>query len=208
MIVFTCEQRSEAWHEARLGRITGTRFKNLMSKENTASYQDLLTNIACEIITGKAEDNYVNAVMEAGIETEPEARKEYEIWFGTEIRQVGFIIPDEDHKYHDWIGVSPDGLTDDNGMIEIKCPLPKTHFGYIEDNKFPSDYRYQVQGQLFVTELDYCDFVSYCNGMKLFVVRVYPDNELFAEFEKRLDKAIEQIKDKIEKYNKYDLLNE
>ena len=182
-----------------------------MSKEDTVSYKDLLANIACEIITGKAEDTYVNAVMEAGIETEPEARMDYEILFGTEIKQVGFIIPDEDHKYHDWIGISPDGLTVDNGMIEIKCPLAKTHFGYIESKlsyMLPSDYRYQVQGQLFVTGFDYCDFISYCKGMKLFVVRVYPDKDLFAEFEQKLDKAIDQIKVKIERYNKYNLLNE
>jgi len=205
MIIYECEQHSEAWHEARLGRVTGTRFKNLMSKESTASYQDLLTNIACEIITGRAEDNYVSPTMEKGIETEPEARKEYENSFDTEIRQVGFIIPDEGNKYHDWIGVSPDGLTYDNGMIEIKCPLMKTHFEYIEGGKLPSEYRYQVQGQLFVTGLEYCDFVSYCEGMKLFVIRVFPDVELFAEFEQRVDKAIEAILNKIETYKKYDL---
>jgi len=205
MIIYECEQHSEAWHEARLGRVTGTRFKNLMSKESTASYQDLLTNIACEIITGRAEDNYVSPTMEKGIETEPEARKEYENSFDTEIRQVGFIIPDEGNKYHDWIGVSPDGLTYDNGMIEIKCPLMKTHFEYIEGGKLPSEYRYQVQGQLFVTGLEYCDFVSYCGGMKLFVIRVFPDVELFAEFEQRVDKAIEAILNKIETYKKYDL---
>jgi putative phage-type endonuclease len=208
MILYNIDQHSEAWHEARCGRITGTRFKNLMSKESTASYTDLITNIACEIITGRAEETYVNANMESGLETEPEARKEYETVFGVEIKLIGFIIPDEDNKYHNWIGISPDGLTSDNGLIEIKCPLMKTHFEYIEENRLPPEYRYQVQGQLFVTGLDYCDFISYVEGMKLFVVRVYPDKELFAEFEQRLDKAIIQIQNKIEVYNKYDFLNE
>jgi putative phage-type endonuclease len=208
MIVFNCEHHSEAWHEARCGRITGTRFKNLMSKESTASYQDLITDIACEIITGRAEENFVSADMERGIETEPEARKEYESHFSVEVKEVGFIIPDEDHKYHEWIGISPDGLNADNGMIEIKCPKMKTHFEYIEGGKLPSEYRYQVQGQLFVTGFEYCDFISYVEGMKLFVVRVYPDKELFAEYETRLDKAITEIKNKIEIYNKYDFLNE
>ena len=205
MIYFNCEQHSEAWHEARLGRITGTRFKNLMSKDTTASYQDLITNIACEIITGRAEEGYVSPAMEYCIETEPEARKEYEYLFGIDVKQVGFVIPDEEHQYHDWIGISPDGLTPDNGMIEIKCPLMKTHLEYIMDGVLPTEYRYQVQGQLFVTGFDYCDFVSYCEGMKLFVVRVSPDVELFNEFEKRLDIIIPQIKSKIETYNKYQI---
>lgn len=208
MILHNIEQHSEAWHDIRTGRVTGTRFKNLMSKESTASYQDLITDIACEIITGRAEETYTNAIMERGLETEPEARKEYEIILGTEIKQVGFIIPDEDNKYHNWVGISPDGLTEDNGLIEIKCPLMRTHLEYIEANKLPAEYRYQVQGQLFVTRLDYCDFISYVEGMKLFCTRVYPDTELFSGFEKRLDVLITQVLGKIERYNKYNLIDE
>lgn len=206
MIIHEIEQHSEAWHEARCGRVTGTRFKALVAGESTATYKDLVTNIACEIVTGRAEETYSNAVMENGIETEPEARKEYESIFGIEIRQVGFITPDENTKYHEWIGISPDGLTPDDGMIEIKCPLMKTHMEYIEAGKLPSEYRHQVQGQLFVTGFNYCDFISFVEGMKPFIVRVWPDGELFKEFETRLDKLIEQVKEKIEKYNQYDYL--
>jgi len=206
MIIYKCEQHSEAWHEARCGRVTGTRFKDLIMGESTKGYKDLVTNIACEIITGRAEETYTNAIMEAGIETEPEARKEYENQFGVDIKQVGFIIPDENHVYHDWIGISPDGLTQDEGMIEIKCPLMKTHLGYIEANVLPSEHEKQIQGQLFVTGLKYCDFISYVNNMKPFIVRVKPDLKLFAEFETRLNKLITEVKKKIELYNKYDYL--
>lgn len=205
MIIFNCEQQSEAWHQARLGRVTGTKFKNLMSKANTASYQNLITDIACEIITGRAEETFSNAAMERGIEMEPVARTEYESIFGVEVKQVGFIIPDEDHPYHDWIGISPDGLVDE-GMIEIKCPNQSTHFEYIEDNKLPAEYRYQVQGQLFVTGLKYCDFMSFAEGMKPFIIRVYPDLELFKEFDMKLSILITKVKEKIEKYNQYDAL--
>ena len=206
MIVYNCEQRSEAWHEIRLGRVTGTRFKDLMMGESTKGYKDLITNIACEIISGRAEETYSNAVMEAGIETEPEARKEYESIFGIEIKEVGFIIPDENTIYHDWIGISPDGITPDNGMIEIKCPLMKTHLGYIEDNKLPAEYEKQVQGQLFVTDLDYCDFISYVEGMKPFIIRVNPDKALHLEFQKRLNKLITEVQDKLKLYNEYNYL--
>jgi predicted phage-related endonuclease len=144
--------------------------------------------------------------MEYGLETEPEARKEYETYFGVEVKTAGFIIPDEEHKYHYWIGISPDGLLPEEGMIEIKCPLMRTHFEYIEANKLPAEYRYQVQGQLFVTGFAYCDFMSYVPGMKPFIIRVYPDTELFKEFELRLDKLIGEVKAKIEVYKKYDYL--
>lgn len=205
MIIHNIEQHSEAWFEARCGRVTGTCFKALVAGETTATYKDLITDIACEIITGRQqESSYTNSNMEHGTETEPKARKEYEILFETSVKEVGFITPDEDHKYHDWVGISPDGILSDSGLLEIKCPLMKTHLGYIEGNKLPSEYRYQVQGQLFVTGYDYCDFMSFVPDMKPFIIRVFPDLELFAEFERRLNLLIIQVKNKIETYHKYD----
>jgi len=203
MIIHNIEQRSEAWHQVRCGRVTGTRFKNLVSKETTDSYKDLLTNIACEIITGKQEESYSNAQMEYGIEMEPVARAKYEELFELKVIEVGFLTPDEDHNYHEWIGISPDGMLDDNGLLEIKCPLARTHFEYIERNVLPSEYRYQVQGQLFVSGASYCDFMSFVPGMKPFIIRIKPDVELFLEFERRLDILIVQVLEKINLYNKY-----
>jgi putative phage-type endonuclease len=208
MIIHNIEQGSEAWFAARCGRVTGIRFKALVAGEGTATYKDLVTNIVCEIITNKAEETYSNAIMEHGIETEPIARLEYVFLFETEVKTAGFITPDEDHKYFTWIGISPDGLLPEEGILEIKCPLMRTHFEYIEANKLPAEYRYQVQGQLFVTGLKYCDFMSFVDGMKPFIIRVYPDLELFKEFEKRLDLLIIQVQNKLSTYHKYDYINE
>lgn len=204
MIIHNIDQGSEAWYQARSGKVTGTRFKSLVAGENTATYKDLVTNIACEIITGKMEETYSSGIMEHGIETEPIARKEYETIFDTEVKIAGFITPDEDHKFYEWIGISPDGILSDNGLWETKCPLMRTHLEYIEANKLPSEYRYQVQGQLFVSGLSYCDFMSFVEGMKPFIIRVYPDTELFAEFERRLDLLIQQVAQKLQIYQKYD----
>jgi hypothetical protein len=103
------------------------------------------------------------------------------------------------------IGDSPDGLLPDDGILEIKCPLARTHLEYIEANKLPSEYRHQVQGHLFVTGLKYCHFVSFVPQMKLFVVPVEPDLELFKEFEARLDKLIKDVELKLEIYSKYNI---
>jgi hypothetical protein len=144
--------------------------------------------------------------MEHGIETEPIACREYESIFDIEIKTVGFISPDEDNKFHEWIGISPDGVLQDEGIIEIKCPLMKTHLEYIEIGKLPSEYRYQVQGQLFVTGLKYCDFMSFVEGMKPFIIRVLPDTDLFKEFEKRLEILIPQVQNKLSLYKYYNYL--
>lgn len=207
MIIHEIDQGSEAWFAEKAGKVTGTRFQSLVAGESTATYKDLISNIVCELITGRIEETYSNATMEYGIETEPIARAEYESIFEVEVKIAGFITPDEGHKYHEWIGISPDGLPPDNGILEIKCPLMRTHLNYINNNKFPSEYRYQVQGQLFVTGFEYCDFMSFVKGMKPFIIRVYPDLEMFAEFEKRLDILIEEVKQKLELYNKYDYLS-
>lgn len=203
MIIYNIEQHSEAWHEARCGRVTGTRFKNLVSKETTDSYKDLVTNIACEIITGVAEETYVSPAMQYGIDTEPEARREYETITDVSVTQAGFVIPDEEHKYHSWIGISPDGILPDDGILEIKCPLARTHFEYIERGVLPAEYRYQVQGQLFVTGFKYCHFMSYVPGMKPFIIEVLPDAELFELFGQRLDKLIIEVEEKLTKYQNY-----
>jgi putative phage-type endonuclease len=203
MICLNIEQQSEAWFEARAGRITGTRFSELCAGESTKTYKDLVTKVACEIITGRIEETYSNQDMQNGIETEPDARKTYELLFDIPVKEIGFIMTDEDHKYHDWVGISPDGVIEP-GMIEIKCPRMKTHLEYIEANKLPAEYRHQVQGQLYVTGLEWCDFMSYVEGMKPFIFRVHPDLELHAEFERRLEKFIVDVKNKLEIYKNYD----
>jgi len=202
MIILNIEQRSEAWYEARCGRVTGTRFADLVAGESTKTYKNLISDIACEIITGRQDDGYVSPAMEHGIETEPEARAEYETITGVKVTDAGFIIPDEGQKYHEWIGISPDGLPP-AGIIEIKCPIMRTHLEYIEAGRLPAEYRHQVQGQLFVTGFPYCDFVSYVEDMKPFIIRVEPDPELFKEFEMRLDNLIDDVQAKLHKYNTY-----
>ena len=203
MIIHNFEQKSEAWHEARCGRVTGTRFKALVSGESTQTYKDLVTNIACEIITRRQEDTYTSPDMERGVELEPVARDLYSEIMDVKVQEVGFITPDEDTPYAEWVGISPDGVIK-NSLLEIKCPKARTHLEYIEANKLPSEYRYQVQGQLFVTGFEYCDFMSYSEGMKPFIIRVYPDYELFELFKTRLDKLIFDVKQKLNIYQKYD----
>ena len=136
MILIDIEQGSEAWFKLKAGMISGTRFSKVMAGDSTATYKDLITDLAGEIITGEVEETYTNAVMERGIQLEPEARALYSELIG-EVREAGFCLID---GMEEWIGVSPDGLTD-KGIIEIKCPIRKTHLNYIEANKLHSVYK-------------------------------------------------------------------
>jgi len=205
MLIHKMEQRSEAWHEIKLGRFSATRIDSLMSAKSTAKYQNCIAEVACEILTHETEENYVSEDMERGIDLEPEARKLYESIFEIEVQEVGFIEPEND--YGEWVGVSPDGLVGEYGMLEIKCPKAKTLFKYISDNKLPNEYKWQVQSQLFFTGRQWCDFMAYYPGLKPFLLRVYPDMEMFAQIDKEVLNAIKEVKKIIEIYNNYDHLN-
>lgn len=204
MIKHYIEQRSEAWHQLRIGRFTASIFADVMASESTATYKDLITTIAGEIITGESEESYQNADMERGIELEPEARKMYESIFG-EVEEIGFITPVENDILHEWVGISPDGLCLP-GMIEIKCPKMKTHLNYIKAGVLPTVYKWQVQGQLMITGLEYCDFMSYYPNMRPFIIRVYPDIDMYNQLREKLIKSIELVKEYISNYNEYDYL--
>jgi len=208
MIKSLFEQGSEAWFDARCGKITGTRFKTLMSAESTIGYKDLVTDLAGEILTGEIEQGYTNEDMQRGIDLEPEARKLYEYLFECEVEEVGFCEPDEDNVFHGLIGISPDGLLKDSGITEFKCPKRKTHLNYIEKNVMPNEYKWQIQGQLFVTGVKYCDFMSYHPKLKPFIIRVHPNAEMHESITEALKTINIAIKQKLDSYKLYDYQKE
>jgi len=89
---------------------------------------------------------------------------------GNAVDEIGFCL-DDTGEY----GASPDGLVGESGLLEVKCPAPHTHVGYLLGDKLPTKYVPQVMGQLAVTGLDFCDFASYCPGLDIFIVRVQRD---------------------------------
>jgi hypothetical protein len=59
------------------------------------------------------------------------------------------------------VGCSPDGFIGDDGILEIKCPKPENHIGYLLDVE-GIGYRCQVQGHALADgpEVGRYDFVS------------------------------------------------
>jgi putative phage-type endonuclease len=208
MIKINVEQGSEAWHEARMGRITATDFNALMMKESTAGFQNLIYRVVGELISGDVEETYSNDAMERGKALEPAAVAEFEEITGIKTEQIGFCIPDEGTEFHNWIGCSPDRLLPDNGLLEVKCPLIKAHLGYIEENVMPSEYFWQVQAQLYITGFDYALFMSFYPEVKPFIIKVLPDLETFDKIEARLGITIDLIQQKLLSYKKYTYIND
>lgn len=164
-LVVECEQRSDAWRAARLGKVCGSKASDMLATNKdgkpAASRRNLLTQLVLERITGRSQEGgYQSKFMEQGHEREDEARRFYEATTGRLLSEVGFLQHPELAA-----GVSLDGYAGDisapSGLIEIKCPIPATHLEYVETGIVPGDYLKQVSHALFITGAPWCDWFSY-----------------------------------------------
>ena len=93
--------------------------------------------------------------VEHGCRHEPKALRVYNRLAFGRLRDMG--------KHGGWyrhrrnVGATPDGVTDDGVIVEVKCPYYRSvHHGYI-----PLRYWWQVQCQLEATGLDEADYMEY-----------------------------------------------
>lgn len=196
MIVFDIEQRTEEWFKIRCGKPTSSNFDKIVTSSGSPSKQaeKYMYKLAGEFITGQQEETYQNAAMIRGCELENEAISFYEMITGSKVNKTGICFDDE-QKF----GCSPDGLVGKNGLIEIKCPLMATHVSYLISNSLPVEYFQQVQGQLFITEREWCDFISYYPAIKPLIVRVERDEVFIKKLENEILSFCEKLNDIINK---------
>ena len=195
-IYYDIIQGSEQWHETRIGKITASKVEDVMKGPKLAGYRNYMAKLVAERLTGRREDSYTNAAMQRGSEMEASARECYSFIAGTPVVQVGFV----DHPHIPNCGISPDGLCNDDGMIEIKAPNTATHIDYLLNKTVPSEYIKQMTLQLACTGRAWVDFVSYDNRlpeeMQLFIVRMYRDNTAIEAMEKAVfafDKEVDRM---------------
>jgi putative phage-type endonuclease len=154
------EQGTDAWFQARIGKVTASRVTNIMAKTKSGystSRQNYMMELLCQRLTGAREEGFTNAAMQRGIDMEPIARGRYEIESDVIVAEIGLV----DHPSIENFAASPDGLVGDKGMLEIKCPNTATHIDFIKSGKIPSKYQTQMTVQMMCAERDWCDFVSF-----------------------------------------------
>lgn len=198
MKIHEVTQGTAEWLRLRVGKITGTRLKDLMAKDNLG----LIDEMIAENVSGLVENSFVSPAMELGIIREPIARQLYEETSNNKVIEVGFITSDK----FDFVGCSPDGLIkeDENyiGGLEIKCPGIKSHVKYLRQQQIPNEYKYQVYNYFLCADtIQWLDFVSYCPEFKnkpLFIHRITRE-----EIEQELYILEVQIEKFWKKYNEY-----
>jgi hypothetical protein len=189
MKVFTdIEQGSDAWKAIRKGKPTASRFSDIITAktgELSKSAKEYIRELIGECFCPDWEPWQGNQFTDRGTELEPEARFQFAMQTGMDVKEVGFVLADDG-----LFGCSPDGLimgADSYYVagLEIKCPNPKTHIGYVLDGGLPDQYKQQVHGGMAVTGLNQWHFYSYFPGMKALHVVVERD-----EYTEKLSKAL------------------
>ena len=170
------EQGTEEWHAIRRGIVTASvvglliTTKTMKPAANDGS-RGLTMTLAAERITNYTEPSATSRDMLRGKLDEPFAREAYSREHAPAI-ETGFMIRDD---FGFQIGYSPDGLVGENGLIEIKSRAQKKHLATILADAVPAENMAQIQTGLLVSGREWCDYVSYCGGMPLWVRRVEPD---------------------------------
>ena len=197
------QQRTDAWHQLRVGKVTASRVADIIAKTKSgpsASRENYLAQLVCERMTGKPAESYSNAAMSWGTEQEEFARAAYEARMNILVTEVGFI----DHPWITMSGASPDGLANE-GMVEIKCPNTATHIQTLLDRKVPEKYITQMMWQMACTERDWCDFVSFDPrmpaGHEYFCSRLKRDDKGIADMEAEVADFLEELSKQIETLN-------
>ena len=182
MKILTDPQGSVGWSVARIGVPTASNFSKIITSKGEPSKQatKYMHKLAGEIITGYREELFQSDAMLRGIEMESEARNLYSMTNDVEVEEVGLCLGEGLFPF----GASSDGFVGTDGMVEIKCPNMATHVGYLLAKKLPTDYFQQVQGQMWVCNRKWNDFVSYYPALKPLIVRVNRDEEFITKLSK------------------------
>jgi putative phage-type endonuclease len=195
-------QGSDQWKAIRLGKVTASRVADVMARTKSgygASRANYAAQIIAERLTGHPiESSFTTPAMQHGVDTEPEARNAYQFYHGVTVDQVAFV----QHPTIADVGCSPDGLVGDDGLVEIKCPNTATHLETLLGQTVPGKYETQIQFQMACTGRQFCDFISYDprmpEQMRMFVRRVYRDDQRIAELETEVVAFLKEIKSRIE----------
>ena len=196
-------QRSAEWYAQRKGRITASEVASVLDIKPFATYSAYGGHPRQEALLRKAHPDdpryqfHGNAATQHGQDNEDVAIKKYEAATGSKTLEFGFII----HETIPWLGASPDGITTEGVLLEVKCPMSR-RFEYDAEGValVPSHYMPQILLSLEVFDLEVCDFIqlrtaniTWPEPEEFVVTRVHRDRKWFADVLPKLVEFKEEL---------------
>ena len=150
-------QRTDEWFEIRAGRFTGSEINKLMGIKGLGETgKTYAREKAYDIVFGRDKDEgFTSFAMQRGIDLEPLAFEFFAERQFFDVEKCGFFT------LGDNLGASPDGITSDGGCLEIKCPDNKKVLGLIAGEPIDTNYIWQMQCEMLVTNSAHCYFFNY-----------------------------------------------
>lgn len=162
------EQGTFEWDRIRVGRFTASENWRLIvepkekSKKISETTMTYIMEKVAEVMTGQCKQQGYAFPLVYGTETEPVARQHFQEKTGFEVQTVGFF------PYTDHAGGSPDGIVNDNSILEIKCPYDSRvmldylmltdHFDLKRDFR---EHYWQIQNNMLFTGKELGHFVAF-----------------------------------------------
>lgn len=193
---YDIDQGTPEWFRVRAGIPTASKFATVMAKGEGKTRYEYMRRLAGEILTGEPQEQFSNAHTDRGNAMEDEARETYAFINDAEIHRVGFIRSGNK-------GASPDSLVGTNGGLEIKTALPHIHIDRLERDRLPPEHKAQVQGNLWIAEREWWDFVSYWPRLPVLTVRVYRDEEYIKALSDEIDRFNDELAALVERIRNY-----
>jgi putative phage-type endonuclease len=152
------KQLSHEWFAARRGRITGSNVGAILGLSPHTTRDDVMRRMCMEW-QGMESEFTGNVATEYGQFHEKLAVQDLQDNYDVVVKECGFIP----HTELYWLGASPDGLIDDNLIVEIKCPYS------LRDDESPvfrsineqPHYFAQIQIEMFCAGRKSCIFYQW-----------------------------------------------
>ena len=176
-------QYSETYDRLKLGIPTSSHFHKIITPQGKPSKQwrEYACILIAERILHHKIEFYNSPAMERGLIVEAEAADWYEFDQDLTVQRIGFITDDE-HT----MGCSPDRLVGDEGLLEIKAPLPQTQVAYWISGELNERFRPQLQGQLYISQRSWVDILCWHDVLPKLVMRVDPDEKFIKALDREL----------------------
>jgi len=184
------QSQSDCWHEQRKLRITASIIKTVCNRRPKTDNENFIKNKLVPKTVNSAAVKYGQRNEDIAIKCYLEHQKKEGLV--VKVKKCGLFV----NPAVPWLAATPDSIVEigsDTGCLEVKCPFvcaKKSFAAALEGPSFcleksngklqlkrKHQYYYQVQTQLFVTQLYWCDFVVWSPSEGVIVERIDYDEK-------------------------------